>query len=52
MTGGGFGGCIIALVRLADVDAVAEAVSVAFAANCFAAISCFVATPSGGVARS
>ena len=52
MTGGGFGGCIIALVRVADVDAVAEAVSVAFAARRFAAPSCFVAPPSEGVARS
>ena len=52
MTGGGFGGCIIALVRFADVDAVAEAVRVAFAAKRFAATSCFVATPSEGVAPS
>jgi len=51
MTGGGFGGCVIALVRLADADPVAAAVSGAFAANRFAAPSFFVATPSDGVRR-
>jgi galactokinase len=51
MTGGGFGGCIIALVRLGDADSVAREVSAAFAANRFAAPSFFVATPSDGVAR-
>lgn len=50
MTGGGFGGCIIALVRLADADPVADAVRAAFAANRFAAPSFFVATPFEGVA--
>jgi galactokinase len=52
MTGGGFGGCIIALVRLADADRVAEAVSSAFTAKRFTTPSFFVATPSGGVARA
>jgi galactokinase len=51
MTGGGFGGCIIALVRLADADPVADAVRRAFAANHFAGPSFFVATPSDGVRR-
>jgi len=51
MTGGGFGGCVIALVRLADADPVADAVSGAFAANRFAPPSFFVATPSDGVRR-
>jgi galactokinase len=51
MTGGGFGGCVIALVRLTDADPVADAVSGAFAANHFAAPSFFVATPSDGVRR-
>jgi galactokinase len=50
MTGGGFGGCIIALVRLGDADAVAREVSAAFAANRFAAPSFFVATASAGAA--
>jgi galactokinase len=50
MTGGGFGGCIIALVRRADADPVADAVRAAFAANHFSAPSFFVATPSEGVA--
>jgi galactokinase len=51
MTGGGFGGCIIALVRVADLDHVADAVSAAFAGNDFAAPAFFVASPSEGVAR-
>jgi galactokinase len=51
MTGGGFGGCIIALVRSADAAQVANAVSAAFAANDFATPSFFVATPSEGVKR-
>ncbi len=51
MTGGGFGGCIIALVRLADTDRVANAVIAAFVANRFAIPSFFVATPSDGAAR-
>jgi galactokinase len=50
MTGGGFGGCVIALVRLADADPVADAVGAAFAANGFAAPFFFGATPSEGVA--
>jgi len=50
MTGGGFGGCVIALVSLADADPVANAVSAAFAANRFAAPSFFLATPSEGAA--
>jgi galactokinase len=51
MTGGGFGGCIIALVRLADADSVTDAVSRTFVANRFAAPSFFMATPSDGVRR-
>jgi galactokinase len=51
MTGGGFGGCIIALVNLADADTVARAVRSAFATNGFTTPSCFVAPPSEGVAR-
>jgi galactokinase len=50
MTGGGFGGCIIALVSVPDADPVAGAVSAAFAANRFAAPSFFVATASEGAA--
>lgn len=50
MTGGGFGGCVIALVRIADADLVAHAVTAAFAANRFAVPSFFVTTPSDGVA--
>jgi galactokinase len=51
MTGGGFGGCIIALVHLTDVDHVANAVSGAFAGNGLAAPSVFVAAPSDGVVK-
>jgi len=52
MTGGGFGGCVIALVKIADSDSVADAVISAFAAKRFAAPSFFVATPSEGAASS
>jgi galactokinase len=51
MTGGGFGGSVIALAeteRLADVS---EAVSAAFAANGFAAPVSFTAVPSAGARR-
>ena len=50
MTGGGFGGCVIALVSLADADPVADAVTAAFAANRYTAPSFFLATPSEGAA--
>jgi galactokinase len=51
MTGGGFGGCIIALVRVGDAGIIADAVSAAFAGNRFTPPSFFVATPSDGAAR-
>jgi galactokinase len=51
MTGGGFGGCIIALVRAADLHHVADAVSTAFAGNDLAAPSFLVGMPSVGVKR-
>ncbi len=50
MTGGGFGGCIIALVNAAGVQAVADAVAAAAAARGFAPPTPFVALPSDGVA--
>ncbi len=51
MTGGGFGGCVIALVRVRDTDHIARDVTAAFASGRFAAPSFFVATPSDGVRR-
>jgi galactokinase len=51
MTGGGFGGCVIALVDPAGVEAVATAVATAFAARGFTAPSWFVATPHPGAGR-
>jgi galactokinase len=51
MTGGGFGGCIIALVDLAGADALARAITAAFATHRFAAPSFFLATPSEGARR-
>src|SRR5262249_29986028 len=51
MTGGGFGGCVIALVRAGDVDQVGRAVASAFATHGFAVPSFFVATPSEGARR-
>ena len=51
MTGGGFGGCIIALVPTGQADAVAEAVAEAFAAAGFDAPRHFVGLPSQGAHR-
>jgi galactokinase len=50
MTGGGFGGCVIALVRVADADSVAGAIEAAFTDNRFGTPSFFLAIPSEGVA--
>ncbi|MDQ3483990.1 MAG: galactokinase [Actinomycetota bacterium] len=47
MTGGGFGGSVVALVRSARVDAVVDAVETAFAAAGFAPSQHLVVTPSG-----
>jgi len=51
MTGGGFGGCVIALVAAATVDDVSDAVVKAFAMRGFGAPATFVATPAAGVGR-
>jgi len=51
MTGGGFGGCVIALVRADGADGVSGAVSRAFAERGFAPPGTFLAGPAGGVRR-
>jgi len=51
MTGGGFGGCVIALVRAPEADDVANAVTRAFADRAFTAPEAFLTTPAGGVRR-
>jgi galactokinase len=51
MTGGGFGGCVVALVDRGAVDAVEAAVAEAFAARGFAAPVPFEAVPSRGAHR-
>ena len=51
MTGGGFGGSAVALVRRADADAIADAVTGAYAAAGFAAPAFLRATPSAAAAR-
>jgi galactokinase len=51
MTGGGFGGCVIALVDATAADPVAAAVADAFAARGFTAPAPFVAVPSPGASR-
>ncbi len=51
MTGGGFGGCIIALCRAGHGDAVGRAVARAFSEHDFNAPSWFVARPSDGAGR-
>lgn len=51
MTGGGFGGCVLALVDTARCDATAVAVRKAFADKGFTEPVTFVATPGPGAGR-
>ncbi|MGY0003367.1 galactokinase [Micromonospora sp. I033] len=51
MTGGGFGGCVLALVDADAADAVAAAVAAAYADRGFAAPGTRTVLPAGGVAR-
>ena len=51
MTGGGFGGCIIALVGRGEADRVAGAVAESFARAGFRAPSHFLGLPSAGARR-
>jgi len=51
MTGGGFGGCVLALVDGDAAEAVAAAVSDAYATRGFTAPATFTAWPSPGAAR-
>ena len=52
MTGGGFGGCVVALVETPQGAAIAAAVTSAFAAKQYAQPHIFTATASDGVART
>jgi galactokinase len=51
MTGGGFGGCVLALIDADRADATTEAVTAAYAKHGFAAPTPFVAVPSAGATR-
>ncbi|MFE9688938.1 galactokinase [Micromonospora sp. NPDC005806] len=51
MTGGGFGGCVLALVDASAADAVAAAVTVAYAERGFAAPGTVTVLPAGGATR-
>ncbi len=51
MTGGGFGGCVLALVEAAAVEAVSAAVTEAYAAAAFTAPEFFVAEAADGSRR-
>ena len=51
MTGGGFGGCVLALVDADRADATAAAVATAYAKHGFTAPTPFVAVPSAGATR-
>ncbi|MEU4394135.1 galactokinase [Kribbella sp. NPDC023855] len=51
MTGGGFGGCIIALVDAATTTTVLTAIEKAFAENSFSTPTALDATPSPGASR-
>ena len=52
MTGGGFGGCVLALVEPGDVARITAAIEERFADAGFAAPDAFVAVPSAGAHRS
>jgi galactokinase len=51
MTGGGFGGCVLALVDAPSADRVGNAVAKAYAEAGFAAPATFSAVPGGGATR-
>ncbi len=51
MTGGGFGGCVLALVDTARCEATATAVRKAFADKGFGEPNTFIATPGPGASR-
>ncbi|MEW2442567.1 galactokinase [Micromonospora marina] len=51
MTGGGFGGCVLALVDAGAADAVAAAVTEAYAERGFTAPGTLTVLPSGGATR-
>jgi galactokinase len=51
MTGGGFGGCIIALVESAEAPAILTAIEKAFTENTFSTPTSLDATPSPGASR-
>jgi galactokinase len=51
MTGGGFGGCVLALVDADRAQAVADAVTAAYAERGFAAPGTLTVLPAGGAAR-
>lgn len=51
ITGGGFGGCVIALVRQEDTPQLTQEVTAAYASAGFSAPDFFVATPSEGARR-
>jgi galactokinase len=51
LTGGGFGGCVIALLPTREADAAADAVHRAFAAAGLAAPHAFLVAPSAGAHR-
>jgi galactokinase len=52
MTGGGFGGAAIALVRTAELRAVSEAVLAAFASHGFERPDLFTVTAADGASRA
>jgi galactokinase len=51
MTGGGFGGCVLALVDAASIETVAAAVATAYAERGFTAPAWFAARPGSGAER-
>ena len=51
MTGGGFGGCVLALVDVERADKVAAAVTKAYADRGFTPPAVFTAAPSAGATR-
>jgi galactokinase len=51
MTGGGFGGCIIALVEVGDSNRIGDEITVKFGAAGYGPPTHFTAVPSAGAER-
>ena len=51
MTGGGFGGCVLALIDAGQADTTSAAVAAAYERHGFPAATTWVAVPGAGASR-